>query len=221
MSWLVKSLSSSLGRKLLMSFTGLFLCSFLVIHLIGNLQIIHHDQGVAFNVYAKFMSTNPIIHFVSYGLYAGILLHTFVAVALTIQNNKARPQGYAASNNQSSWASRSMMLLGTLILFFILVHMGDFWWHYKYAQDPAYVTDLYKQVVIRFQNPVWMLIYTISQIVLAFHLSHGFASAFQTLGLNHKKYSPAIKYVGYAFAIIVPALFAYIPLYAYFCIDKI
>src|SRR6478752_2721782 len=190
MSWLVKSLSSSLGKKLLMSLTGLFLCSFLVIHLIGNLQLLKHDQGVAFNVYAQFMSTNPLIHFISYGLYAGILLHTFVAVALTIQNNKARPQGYAASNNQSSWAARSMMILGSLILFFIIVHMKDFWYEYKIEQEPEVVANLYKEVVHKFQQPVWMAVYFLAQFVLMFHLSHGFQSAFQTLGLTHKKYTP-------------------------------
>jgi succinate dehydrogenase / fumarate reductase cytochrome b subunit len=213
MSWLVTTLGSSLGRKLLMALTGLFLCSFLVIHLSGNLLLLKDDGGIAFNEYANFMAHNPLIETVSILLYASIALHTVVAILLTIHNRKSRPVGYAVVNNQSTWASRSMMLLGTMLLFFILVHMSDFWWGYKIKAE---IPNIYDAVIAKFKHPLWMSFYVLSQLVLGFHLSHGFQSAFQTFGFNHKKYTPFIKFVGLAFSIIIPLGFAFLPLYVFF-----
>jgi len=120
-----------------MSLTGLFLCSFLVIHLTGNLQLLKHDGGLAFNQYAVFMTTNPLIKTVSWGLYLIILFHAFQGLWLAYQNKMARPVGYAkrASNN-APWYSRSMALLGTVLLLFIIGHMADFWFVYKFGKVP-------------------------------------------------------------------------------------
>lgn len=224
MSWIIKMLTSSLGKKLLMSLTGLFLISFLTIHLIGNLAIFKGDEGVSFNAYAAFMSTNPLIGSVSYLLYAGILLHVIVAVTLYFQNKSARPVTYKVHQGSanSSWESRSMTLLGILVLAFILLHLKDFWWQYKH--DGGYVftddakgnRDIYKLVIEQFKDPLILVIYLVGLLALFFHLKHGFWSAFQTLGLDHKKYTPLIKALGLIYAIVVPLGFAAMPVLVFF-----
>jgi len=224
MNWIIKMLTSTLGKKLLMSLTGLFLISFLTIHLIGNLAIFNSDDGLSFNAYAHFMSTNPLIGTVSYLLYAGIILHVVVAILLYFTNTSARPVKYKVqkSKDNSSWESRSMTLLGTLILAFILMHLKDFWWQYKHAGGYQFVDDangnrdVYALVVETFQNPVSFGLYLIGLVTLAFHLKHGFQSAFQTLGLEHHKYTPAIKVVGLVYSIVVPVAFASMPVFVFF-----
>lgn len=231
MSWLSKSLNSSIGKKIIMALTGLFLCSFLIIHLIGNLQLLYNDGGEAFNMYAKFMTSNPIIKITSYLLYASILGHAFYGLYLAYQNKQARPQSYYKFDNQSTWVSRNMGILGTIILVFVAVHMQQFWWAYHNGPLPyrAYasefgkaqvVKDLYQVVYYAFKETWIVVFYVLSMVALAYHLTHGFQSAFQSLGLNHKKYTPAIKAVGFVFAIVFPALFALIPLWVYFDINK-
>ena len=127
---------SSIGKKVTMSLTGLFLISFLVIHLIGNLQLLKLDDGYAFNSYAKFMTTNPIIKTVSYLLYASIIYHAIMGLVLVFKNRGARKERYAGGNKSTSpWTSRYMGILGTIMLAFIVIHMGDFWREYKFEAD--------------------------------------------------------------------------------------
>ncbi len=225
MKWFVELFTSSLGRKLLMALSGLFLILFLAVHLAGNLQLLKNDGGEAFNVYAQFMTTNPLIKFISYTNYALILLHVVVAIVLTRQNKTARgSQGYAISSGiSSSAASRNMGILGSIIFFFIVVHMRQFWAEMHWGGIPTAdyeghpgVKDLYSIVGLAFGQWWYVALYVVSMITLAFHLWHGFTSAFQTLGLNHMKYNPVINFVGRAFAIIVPALFALIPIMMFF-----
>jgi succinate dehydrogenase / fumarate reductase cytochrome b subunit len=224
MNWVFKTLTSSLGRKLLMSLTGLFLISFLIVHLIGNLQILSDDNGLAFNSYALFMSTNPLIKTVSYLLYLGILLHMVVAGWLTLSNRSARGGSYKVVNasDNSSWASRNMFVLGFLIFAFIFIHLKDFWWKYKFgggydfALDANGHRDLYLLVIDQFGYTFTLVTYLIGLVALAIHLIHGFESAFQTLGLEHKRYTPAIKFVGVAFSLILSIGFAVLPVYVYF-----
>ena len=223
MNWFLKLLSSSIGRKLLMALTGLFLVLFLVIHLIGNLQLLKHDNGQAFNVYAKFMTTNPLIVTISYVNYACILVHIIWALLLTVKNRQARGgQGYAIVNNSSPWTSRNMGILGTFILIFLVIHLRGFWYEMHWGGIPTVnydgeeVKDLYATVDAAYSQAWYVGVYVFSMLILAFHLWHGFMSSFQTLGLNHKKYNPAIAFVGKAFAIIVPALFALIPILMFF-----
>ena len=224
MNWFVKTFSGSIGRKLLMALTGLFLCTFLVIHLIGNLQLLKTDGGEAFNHYAKFMTSNPLIKTVSYLLYTSILAHVVFAILLTIGNRKARPQGYAVVNNQSSWPSRNMGILGTIVLAFIVFHMKDFWAEYHFEDLPMYtlqdgtiVKDLYLEVMNAFKSGIYVALYVVCMGAIGFHLWHGFESAFQTLGLNHKKYTPFVKTTGKAFSVLISIGFAIIPLTVYFC----
>ena len=302
-----------------MALTGLFLCLFLVGHLLGNLQLIFKtvEEGKrVFNEYAYFMTHNPAVMILSYLTYFSILFHAVDGIALLIQNRRARPVKYAYTkpSSNSSWTSRYMALLGTLVLVFIATHMSNFWWKMKYTtevplhsyysetnQDTLYLTHKGEQIStselrrigeadgtqlvmkaekvnnniekeyqdyltsnnlsleqmkgieelkekqIRKEDEVLgegykdlhtvvmqffskdnkgsngapfglfgTLFYVLSMSVLAFHLWHGFSSAFQSLGLNHPKYTPLIKIFGKGFAIVVPFLFAIIPVIIYF-----
>jgi succinate dehydrogenase / fumarate reductase, cytochrome b subunit len=223
MNWFVSTLTSSIGRKVLMSLTGLFLILFLVVHLAGNLQLLFNDEGQTFNLYAHNMATNPLIKVVSIGNFAFILIHILVSVILSRQNSIARPVKYAVSTRDagSTWASRNMGILGTILLIFLLVHLKGFWYEFKFGEIPTavYEGETYKNVFAVVNNAYGNILYVVFYVVamgfLAFHLSHGFQSAFQTLGLNHKKYSPGIKKVGIGFSILIPALFALIPVVMY------
>jgi len=222
MNWFLKLLSSTLGRKLLMALTGLFLILFLVVHLIGNLQLLKEDKGEAFNVYAQFMTSNPLILVISYVNYAFILLHVIWALLLTIKNRNARGnEGYAVVKNSSPWTSRNMGILGTFILIFLVIHLKGFWYEMHWGGIPTAnydgqeVKNLYATVAAAYSKGWYVGIYVFSMLILAFHLWHGFISAFQTLGLNHTKYNPVIAFVGKAFSIIVPALFALIPIWMF------
>lgn len=209
-----------------MSLTGLFLVLFLAVHLAGNLQLLYDDGGVAFNVYAQFMTTNPLIKFSSYGLYAFILLHTIQGLMVWRMNRTARgAQGYAVQRTRATGTSagvaRRMGWLGVVIFVFLVLHMYQFWLQMKLGALPMVVVDgmevkdLYGAVQAVYHNPVFVLVYVVSMIVVGLHLWHGFQSAFQTLGLNHRKYTPLIKTVGKFYAVAVPALFALIPVYMY------
>lgn len=222
MNWFTKLLSSTLGRKLLMALTGLFLILFLVVHLIGNLQLLYNDSGQAFNVYAEFMTSNPLIKTISIVNYAFILVHVIWALLLTVRNRKARgSESYAVVKNSSPWTSRNMGILGTFIFIFLVIHLRGFWYEMHWGGIPTVnyegteVKNLYATVDAAYSQGWYVGIYVLSMLMLAFHLWHGFASAFQTLGLNHAKYNPVIAFVGKAFAIIVPALFALIPIWMF------
>ncbi len=224
MKWFLDLFSSTLGRKLVMALTGLFLITFLLVHLIGNLQLLHNDGGRAFNVYAEFMSTNPIIQTVSKANFAFILIHVIWSAILSRKNRIARgPEGYAVSSSKSSiWSSRNMGILGTIVLVFIVIHLKDFWAQMHYGgiatvdYDGKVVRDIYTVVVEWFNVGWYVALYVFCMVGVGFHLWHGFISAFQTLGLNHMKYNPVINFVGKTFAIVVPALFAWIPVSMFF-----
>lgn len=213
-------MSSTIGRKLIMSLTGLFLILFLLVHLSGNLQLLKGDAGESFNSYAHFMGNNPLIKVVSIGNFFFILLHIVYAILLTLHNRKARPVGYISeSTKTSNWNSRNMGILGTIILIFLVVHLQNFWFKMKFGYiplDDMGNKDLYMETKEAFSQWWLVALYVISMVFLASHLSHGFQSAFQTLGLNHKKYTPIIQFVGKAFAIVVPLLFAIIPIMMFF-----
>jgi succinate dehydrogenase / fumarate reductase cytochrome b subunit len=224
MSWVTKTLSSTLGRKLIMGLTGLFLILFLTGHVSGNLLLFKGDDGQAFNIYAKFMTTNPAVKILSYLTYISIIGHVIWSIWLTKQNKAARPIGYAESkaSTNSTWSSRNMGILGTIILIFMVVHLQGFWYEMHWGNVPTVTyegeeyKDLFSIVTFAFQNELLVAGYVIAMGFLGFHLSHGFASAFQTLGLSHKKYSPAIETVGKIYCVVVPAVFASMPLYIYF-----
>jgi len=223
MSWIINTLTSTIGRKVIMALTGLFLILFLAVHLAGNLQLLHNDGGEAFNKYSYFMAHNPLIQVVSKGNFFFIFLHIFVSITLYVRNKKARPIGYkvSAGSTNSTWSSRSMTLLGTFILVFILLHLYGYWFNLKFGEvamttvDGISMHNAYALVANSYQNPGIAGFYVFSMIILALHLWHGFASAFQSLGLNHPKYNGIISGLGKLYAIVVPALFAIIPILLY------
>jgi succinate dehydrogenase / fumarate reductase cytochrome b subunit len=226
MNWLTNLLTSSLGQKLVMSLTGIFLILFLIVHLAGNLQLLLDDGGRSFNIYATLMSHNPFIRVISIGLYLGILLHAVQGIILALANRKAKGTvSRAGKVAGATWASKNMALLGILIFAFLCLHMGDFWWKMRFTNELTMVSypghaeavqDAYSRVNIAFQQ-IWIVaVYLIGVFALAVHLVHGFQSAFQTLGLNHSKYTPLIKAIGWIYSILIPTGFAIIPLYHYF-----
>jgi len=217
---------SSIGKKLIMGLTGLFLISFLVVHCFINSLIFLNDGGLTFNVGADFMAHNWLIRAGEVVLFLGLILHIVQALILTLENKKARPVGYAVVDGaaNSSWYSRSMGLLGTLLLIFLIVHLVHFWVKSRFTgietHDANGNENLYAIMQETFKITWVVILYVLSMISLAYHLLHGFQSAFQTLGLNHKKYTPMIKKTGVAFSIIVPFLFALMPVLMYLGIIK-
>jgi succinate dehydrogenase / fumarate reductase cytochrome b subunit len=224
MKWFLDLFSSSLGRKLMMALTGLFLITFLAVHLAGNLQLLNGDDGVSFNKYAEFMSTNPLIQVVSKLNFAFIIIHALWALMLSRKNAAARGSvGYAVASGKSShWTSRNMGILGTVLLVFIIIHLKDFWAEMHFGDMKEVVYDgqnyrnIYSLVNEWFHKEWYVALYVASMAAVGFHLYHGFASAFQTLGLNHLKYNKVIEVVGKSFAVIVSVLFAIIPVIMYF-----
>ena len=219
MNWITKLLSSTLGKKVIMSLTGLFLISFLVIHCTINAMIFLNDGGETFSHWGHFMGTNPIIRTLEIGLVIGFLLHIFQGLRLWKQNSAARPVKYAVVTPpaNSKWYSRSMTLLGTLILLFLILHTSHFWIPNRTNQFvEGEELPLYQMMLEIFQNPLIVIFYVLGCISLLWHLFHGFASAFQSLGLNHQKYNGLISYVGIAFSIVVPLIFALMPIAIYF-----
>lgn len=225
MNWFTRFLTSSLGQKFVMSLTGIFLMLFLIVHLLGNLQLLKDDGGQAFNVYAYFMTHNPLIKIVSYTLYASILLHAFQGLLLWQRNRTARGNIRYAVNHvrNSERPARGMAWLGIIIFIFLVLHMYQFWFqmHWgglvfvEYDSYDEPVKDLYTLVAKSYENGLYVAFYVICMAVVGFHLWHGFWSSFQTLGLNHRKYNGLIKGLGAGYAIIVPFLFALIPIWMY------
>ncbi len=209
-----------------MAITGLFLIQFLLVHLIGNFPLLLDDGGEAFNAYAHFMKHNKIIVVSEVVLFAGFLFHIIQGIQLVFANKSARAQGYAVphKNDKVNPMSKYMGPFGMVILVFLIWHLMEFF-SYKYFRadellnDAAGLPDLYDKVRGEFKGTeglVHIALYGVSMIIIAFHLNHGFQSAFQSIGWNHKKYTPIIKKLGTAYSIIVPALFVMVPVVIYF-----
>ena len=221
MGSIANAFSSSIGKKLIMGLTGLFLISFLLVHCFLNSFVFFDNTGLLFNEGAHFMSTNWIIRAMEVVLMAGLLLHIVQGARLTFQNQAARPVKYAYNdgNANSKWYSRSMGLLGTLLLIFLIVHLSQFWLVSRFTGIPTVDAngheDLYAVMQVTFKDLYMVVLYVLAMVSLAYHLLHGFASTFQTLGWNHKKYTPIIKALGVGFSIIIPLLFAAMPVWIY------
>ena len=200
-----------------MALTGLFLCTFLLEHLYGNILLYNNDGGEAFDEYSHSMVHNLLIRIVEVLLFAAIIVHAFQGIVLTRKNAAARPVNYAIKKDSetSSWFSRNMMLTGAFVLFFIVVHLYSFFVPYRISglDEGQAVSQLVKE---SFENGWYSLFYFVSVLLLASHLNHGFQSAFQTMGINNKKYSPLIKIGGTAFAVLIFLGFASFPVVFYF-----
>lgn len=216
-------LPHTLSEKNLMALTGLFLCFFLVVHLLGNLQLLLPAQVAQwqFNFYSKLLSGNIFIQCISYILFASILAHAIYALVITIKNRRASGERYVYDRRGASsrWYARRMGLLGTIVLFFLIIHLRDFWYQLQFGHVPLDKDgqkDLYALVVKVYQNGWYVLIYVFCMLALGYHLLHGFFSAARTLGVYHPRYVELIKVCGWIYSIGVSAGFAIVPIYVHF-----
>jgi len=213
-------LKTSIARKVAMALSGLFLISFLALHV--SLNMVSVFSADAFNTASHFMGYNPLIQYVMQPVLAfGVVFHFIMGFVLELQNRSSRPIGYAKNNGaaNSSWSSRNMIISGLVILAFLGLHFYDFWFPelgYKYIDGMAPdATRYYGELAHKFHSPVRTGIYCVSFFLLGLHLWHGFASSFQSVGFNNK-YSRALSKFAYAFAIVVPLGFIVIALFHHF-----
>jgi len=208
MNWLVNTLKSSIGKKLMMAVTGLCFCSFLILHLAGNLIL--YSGRDAFNSYAeKLHSLGSIITMAEFGLLFFAIIHILIGTTLFYQNLRARPIRYSINK----WAggrtigSVTMPYTGLLLLIFVIIHLLNF--HFIEKND----TTIFQIVTDAFAKPGYIVMYVAAMIVVAIHVSHGFWSAFQTIGANHPKYMPVIRGLSIVFSIALGVGFGFIPIY--------
>lgn len=219
-----QAVKTSVGRKVLVGLTGIGLMVFVISHLTGNLLMLKNDGGAAFDGYAHFMKTTPIIWVAEIGLFGVILAHIVLALAVSLKNRAARPVQYAVRKEQAtSFFSRYMVHTGIIFLVFLIVHLWSFFFSHKVmswltgAPMAGLPESLYETAKHKFQNPLFSLFYVIAMVTLAFHLTHGFWSAFQTLGwCINKTIERNLKAGAVVFAIVISAGFAIIPLYFLF-----
>jgi succinate dehydrogenase / fumarate reductase cytochrome b subunit len=211
----LKMFYTSVGRKLVMAMTGLFLCIYLIEHLYGNLLLYKLDSGRAFNDYTEFMTGNIIIRAIEYVLFAGFIIHALDGFMLTIANRRARPVRYAVnrSSQNSTWFSRNMGLTGSIIFIFLVIHLREFFFAHRFGGS---VEPMSVSVANAFSTSWYSALYIVSMVLLGAHLNHGFQSAFQTLGWNNHKYLKKLKYVGTTFAMVMMIGFASFPVMFYF-----
>ena len=204
---------SSIVRKFIMALSGLFLIIFLITHLVINSLTLASSKDL-FNEAAHFMATNPIIYAMQYVLALGFIIHIGMGIKLTIQNKRARSQEYVYNkmSKNTDLSSRSMIVSGGLVIVFLALHLRDYFYQMKFVGLPEGTTD-YDLVVNLFTNPYYTAVYIIAFIVLGVHLNHGFKSAFQSMGANHKKYNPLIKIVSTAYSIVIALGFSTIAIF--------
>lgn len=214
---------SSLTKKFIMAFAGLFLVVFLLVHLGINLFILplteNHQE--IFEGAVHFMTTNPVIKIFEIALFGGFIIHMIIGVILQLQNWMARPKRYKKEGwSQTSFFSKFMIHTGILITVFLVIHLANFYFVKLGFTNPIpgnqVVTsdhDFYNMAVNLFSNMAYAVIYIVLIILLGFHLNHAVQSAFQSLGLNHSKYTPFVKWVSNIYSIVVALGFISIPLY--------
>jgi succinate dehydrogenase / fumarate reductase cytochrome b subunit len=208
MNWFTNTLWTSVGKKLLMAVTGLFFCVFLALHLVGNLTI--YAGKDAFNSYAEHLhSLGPLLTAAEWGMLLFALIHICTGLLLFYQNFTARPERYAVNKRAGgrTLGSATMPYTGVILLLFVIYHLFNF--HFV---DKTHTT-IFQIVSTAFSKPSYVVIYTFAMIVAAVHVSHGFWSAFQTLGANHPKYTPFLKGLSLVFSLIVGIGFGFIPIY--------
>ena len=214
-------LQSSIGQKLIMSLSGLFLIVFLLVHLAVNMLLVFDSSGELFNQGAHFMATNPMIKIVEPVLAIGFLVHIIYAAILTLQNQRARPGGYQKfdQSNSSKWASRNMFVLGGFVFGFLALHIANFYMKIKFG-DPGIVTvdgvEMHNAhaVVVSYLSQWWYsALYVVWAVFLGLHLHHAFWSAFQTIGLSNQLWRTRLQTVSNIYAIVVAGGFAFIAIY--------
>jgi succinate dehydrogenase / fumarate reductase cytochrome b subunit len=213
MGWFTSFIDSSLGKKLIMAVTGLFLYIYLIVHLVANLLLLRSTPD-AFEAYAEFMaaSLNIPVRIIEAVLFISFLYHIINGIRLWFINRAARGVQYETKNPSanSSFYSRFMIQSGIVILIFLVIHLLDFFIPSRFGNPSL---TMYDSAILKFSNTWWSVMYIVAMILLAFHLVHAFQSGFQTLGLRHNKYTPFIKGFGVAISILICIGFAIIPLY--------
>ncbi len=211
-------MSSSIAKKIAMALSGFFLLIFLLQHMSINMLSVFSEE--AFNEVSHFMGYNPLVQFVLQPvLMFGVIFHLGMGIYLEQQNRAARPIKYAMNKGEanSTWMSRNMIITGVTIMLFLLLHMYDFWLHemtVKYIDvKPEDPTRYWGELHDKFRSPIRVGIYLLSFVFLALHLMHGFQSAFQSVGFNHRKYTPVIKKLSNIYAIVVPLGFVVVAVY--------
>ncbi|MFZ7127732.1 MAG: succinate dehydrogenase cytochrome b subunit [Desulfobacterales bacterium] len=211
MSWLTTTLGSSIGKKLMMAITGMSFIGFLAAHLAGNLTL--YGGPDLFNSYAEHLqSLGPVLRIAEAVMITLFAIHVLTALLLFLQNRQARPDRYRTfkSPGGRTLGSDTMPYTGILILVFLIFHLMNFTFVDKTG------TTVFQIVQTSFQNPVYVGLYILAMVIVAIHVSHGFWSLFQTLGLNHPKYMPAIMTVGIVLSLIFALGFGFLPIYVSF-----
>jgi succinate dehydrogenase / fumarate reductase cytochrome b subunit len=210
--WIGNALASSVGKKLVMGLTGLLLVGFLVEHLHGNLKLYEGD-GEGFNEYVDYLQGfGPLLLIAEVGLAALFLCHIFLAIRLTLENRQARDERYVVRSNRGkeTFGSVSMFVTGALLLGYIIKHLLDFRFADGFFDDPK------GAVMSTLHQPGTAFIYVVASIVLGIHLSHGFRSAFQSLGASHPKLDPILERAGWGIAVFFALGFGSFPVYFLF-----
>jgi succinate dehydrogenase / fumarate reductase cytochrome b subunit len=226
--------TSAVGRKIVMALTGLFLISFLIVHVGLNACIFAdlkwfnpEDNGEMFNKAAHFMGSTIVTRILEIVLFLGFIVHIIQGYAVELKNRGRRSKGYQVDlgSRGSTWYSRSMAILGTLIFLYLIMHVAQFWVpsritgleEVSYADAPG---KMYHNLFLRmydvFQSPLIVVLYLIGVLSLAYHLAHGFSSSFRSMGVHNRKYLTMLKGLGYGFTIIVCLLFALMPISMHF-----
>lgn len=214
MTW-KQMFTSPVGKKYVMGLTGFFLITFLIVHASINSFIFVNDGGVTFNKVAHFMAYSFLLRLLEVGLFVGFIIHIIQGLILWKQNVAARPIKYKKQRytRKIKWYSRYMGLLGTLILLFLIMHLSHFWYGTKnamYFHGPQ--KNLFEEMKEIFTNPVWFTLYMIGLLSLLYHLLQGFQSAFQSMGMNDKKWTPFVKGLGVFYSIVMVLWFASMPI---------
>jgi len=215
---------SSLTKKYVMSLAGLFLMTFLFVHLAINLLLLIDDSRGLFNTVAHFMGTNPLIQTFQWVLFGGFAIHMIFGVILQIQNWIARPKRYKKKAvSEDNYFSKFMIHTGIVVIIFLVIHLADFFLKKMAGTVPEIhhgdlsgMEDMGILVLEKFKMIGYVIFYVVALVILGFHLDHAFQSAFQSLGLNHKKYTPVIKWLSHFVAIVLAVGYISIPVCIYF-----
>ncbi len=229
MQWIIKYLTSSIGKKQIMGASGACLALFIFGHMVGNLQLINLDQSVAqahYNAYTQLLTgMKPMIYFIELGLVALFIIHVGLAIKLKIENRKARgPEAYEvnARKGHKTFASFTMIWSGIFVLGFVIQHLMvlKFGVHYLYENEKGMIIrDMWLTTIDMFASPFWTVFYLISMFVIGMHLFHAISSAFQTMGVAHQKWTPIIDLAGVVYSVIVALGFAFEAAFSYYIAD--
>jgi succinate dehydrogenase / fumarate reductase cytochrome b subunit len=208
MNWLAGVFRSCLGKKLMMAITGFCFCGFLIVHLAGNVTI--YSGGDAFNAYAaKLHSLGVILKIAEAGLVFFAIIHIAIGILLFFENVRARPVRYHVKKTAGGQTigAATMPYTGILVLVFVIFHL----WNFTFVDKSE--TSIFEIVRIKFSTPLYVALYVAGMIIVAVHLSHGLWSAFQTIGINHPKYTPFLRKASLIFSVLIGFGFGTLPIY--------